>query len=147
MELLKRSLNLEDVVLDINPSTWSKQEYVQRCWLFDPSDCAPICCLPFDPPECVPTCVLSHLRTFSINNFMGYDDEFEVVKYLLKYGEVLKKITITTNDFLIYNVRRMTRDKLYKKSLKFQKCSKTCEVEVKVSNRWGGNNNLLPRIR
>lgn len=141
MELLKRSPNLEDIVLDINRSTWSKQSYVQRYWPVEPQ---PICFSPFNPPECVPTCVSLHLRTISINNFMGYDDEFEVVKYLLKYGEVLKKMIITTNDFLLYDCRRMTRDKLYKKSLKFQKCSKTCEVEVKVSNRLDRCNDFLP---
>ncbi|PRQ38750.1 putative F-box domain, FBD domain, leucine-rich repeat domain, L domain-containing protein [Rosa chinensis] len=118
--LLKRSPNLEDIVLDIWTWTWGKQEYVKGY-------------RPFNPPEVVPICVSSHLRTISIINFMGYDDEFEVVKYLLQYSEVLRRLTISTRESYLFKTRRMTAEKLHKKALKFQKCSKTCEIEIIIN--------------
>lgn len=123
VELLKRWPNLEDLVLNFDHDTWNEEKYVEGYE-------------PFKPPEFVPVCVFSHLKTIFISDFMGYDDEFEVMKYLLKYGEVLKKITISTLRFFIFETRHITEDKFRKECLEIQKLSKTCEVEVEFRRNY-----------
>ncbi|KAL6179100.1 hypothetical protein ACLB2K_050616 [Fragaria x ananassa] len=82
MELLKRTPKLEDLVLNIDFSSWYDEEYEGY--------------VPFEPPEIVPICVVSHLKTVSINQITGHDDQLDMVKYLLKFGEVPRNVTIVT---------------------------------------------------
>ncbi|KAL6179099.1 hypothetical protein ACLB2K_050615 [Fragaria x ananassa] len=81
MELLKRSPSLESIVLDICTRTWAKQNYVEGHQ-------------PINPPKDVPVCVSSYLKTIFIINFMGYDNEFDVVKYLMNNSKVLRRLFI-----------------------------------------------------
>ena len=51
------------------------------------------------PPEHVPNCLSSRLKTISIKGLtgkahIGYLDEMELTKYLLKHGRVLEKMNI-----------------------------------------------------
>lgn len=77
----------------------------------------------WNPPELVPLCLLSHLNTISMRGFNGKLDEMEAAKYLLKNGEVLKKMTIYTHDPL-------RPKELYKELSTCQRGSETCQVEV-----------------
>ncbi|KAL6283332.1 hypothetical protein ACE6H2_014261 [Prunus campanulata] len=84
--------------------------------------------LQWDPPKVVPNCLSSHLKTVSILRFGARKVEMEVVKYLLKYGHLLDKMT------LIYagNLRTEVFEGLYRREIKmFQRASMTCQVEHK----------------
>ncbi|KAM5569310.1 F-box/LRR-repeat protein, partial [Rosa sericea] len=122
MELLKRSPKLEDLFLDIDIRSWYDEKYVEGYE-------------PFKPPEIVPICVVSHLKTVSITHITGHDDQLDVVKYLLKYGQVLRNMTIFTCGTLLFKTRHITEEKFQRKILKYHKSSKTCEVEVKFENK------------
>ncbi|PRQ38749.1 putative F-box domain, FBD domain, leucine-rich repeat domain, L domain-containing protein [Rosa chinensis] len=122
MELLKRSPKLEDLVLDIDVRSWYREEYVEGYE-------------PFKPPEIVPICVVSHLKTVSITHITGHDDQLGVVKYLLKYGQVLRNMTIFTCGALLFKTSHITEEKFQRKILKYHKSSNTCEVEVKFENK------------
>ncbi|TQD90272.1 hypothetical protein C1H46_024189 [Malus baccata] len=79
----------------------------------------------FYPPEIVPVSLSSHLKTITVNRYKGTRYEVQLVKYLLKNGEVLNKMTISTE---------VTSDEqkkaLFEEFLLFQRGSKTCEVEM-----------------
>ncbi|CAN6694058.1 unnamed protein product [Malus baccata var. baccata] len=79
----------------------------------------------FYPPEIVPISLSSHLKTITVNRYKGTRYEVQLVKYLLKNGEVLNKMTISTE---------VTSDEqkkaLFEEFLLFQRGSKTCEVEM-----------------
>lgn len=49
--------------------------------------------------EFLPSCLLSHLKTVAIRAVKARVDEIEVAKYLLKNGEVLKKMTFHAPEF------------------------------------------------
>ncbi|XP_062011805.1 F-box/LRR-repeat protein At4g14103-like [Rosa rugosa] len=78
----------------------------------------------WNPPDCVPKCCLLHLKIVSIRGFMGERDELEVAKYLLKYGKVLNKMTISM-DHLDVN----EKEKIYKEFLMVPRGSRTSIVE------------------
>ncbi|XP_062011808.1 F-box/LRR-repeat protein At4g14103-like isoform X2 [Rosa rugosa] len=78
----------------------------------------------WNPPDCVPTCCLSHLKIVTIRGFTGKGDELEVAKYLLKYGQVLNKMTISM-DRLDLN----EKEKIYKEFLMVPRGSRTSIVE------------------
>ncbi|XP_062011813.1 putative F-box/FBD/LRR-repeat protein At4g13965 [Rosa rugosa] len=86
--------------------------------------------LRWSPPEFVPNCLLSHLKTICIKGFkgsrsFGYRDEKEVIKYLLKNGQVLQKMTIYSPG-----LSRGAEKKLDKELSVLEWGSKTCQVEV-----------------
>ncbi|CAB4307705.1 unnamed protein product [Prunus armeniaca] len=45
-------------------------------------------------PETVPMCLFSSLKTVCVRGFRWQSDEMEVVKYMLKHGEALNKVTV-----------------------------------------------------
>ncbi|PRQ17231.1 putative FBD domain-containing protein [Rosa chinensis] len=104
---LKRSPRLEHLVLEIG-LIGSKCEGHKE---------------PFNPPESVPSCLLSHLKTISIS-VQGYENQLQVVKYLLKFSEVLTTMTIS-----LTSSHCKAKQELYEEILTFQKGSKTCELE------------------
>lgn len=73
--------------------------------------------------ESVPMCLTSHLKTISIRGMEGLPHDLELLKYLLKNGEVLEKMTIYTGDLLC------TKDELNKEVCMFKRGSKSCQVE------------------
>lgn len=82
------------------------------------------------PPESVPKCLLSHLKTISIKGlkgkrYIGYLDEMELTKYLLKNGRVLEKMTISTPGLLWG-----TKEEIYTEISMFEWGSKTVQVEL-----------------
>uniref|UniRef100_A0A2N9F7W4 F-box domain-containing protein n=1 Tax=Fagus sylvatica TaxID=28930 RepID=A0A2N9F7W4_FAGSY len=44
----------------------------------------------------VPKCLLSHLSAFHFKGFKGFNDELELVREILKWARVLKKMTISS---------------------------------------------------
>lgn len=77
----------------------------------------------WNTPDFVPICLVSHLKTISVRGFQGHLHEREAAKYLLENGEVLRKMTIYTGDFL------PAKEKIYKEFSMFQRGSRTCQVE------------------
>ncbi|XP_004295877.1 PREDICTED: putative F-box protein At3g58820 [Fragaria vesca subsp. vesca] len=78
----------------------------------------------WNPPDCVPKCCLLHLKIVSIEASMGNGNELEVAKYLLKYGQVLNKMTICVNHL---NVNE--KEKIYKEILIVPRGSRTSIIE------------------
>lgn len=86
--------------------------------------------LKWSPPESVPNCLSSRLKTISIMGFkgkgyFGYLDEKELIKYLLKNGQVLQKLTIYTPG-----LSRDAEEELYEEFSMFEWGSKTCQVDI-----------------
>ncbi|XP_062021421.1 F-box/FBD/LRR-repeat protein At3g26920-like [Rosa rugosa] len=121
-EFLRRSPNLEYLVLNTSHPKWRDAEYIPGYL----NERYVQGFAPFNPPQTVPNCLLSHLKTISWSAFMGDKEEWEAVKYLFKPGEVLSKFTISA----YVQVTKEEAKKLCKEILTFRKCSKTCVVEV-----------------
>ncbi|CAN6702915.1 unnamed protein product [Malus baccata var. baccata] len=111
IELLKKSPSMKHLILNLHRTAWN-HDYE-----------------PVNPPTLVPVCLSSHLKTVSMRGFHGEQEEVQVLKYLLNYGEVLNKITISTRNF-VGNPACLTKEDLCKEILLFQKGSGTCQVEV-----------------
>lgn len=75
----------------------------------------------WSPPDLVPECLSSKLKTVEIKNFQGINDEFSLVKYLLKHGRVLKTMSIDCSLLPEYA-------KIQKKLYKFRRGSSTCKL-------------------
>ncbi|BBN68136.1 F-box/RNI-like superfamily protein [Prunus dulcis] len=45
-------------------------------------------------PETLPICLFSKLKTVCVRGFRWHSDEMEAVKYMLKHGEALNKVTV-----------------------------------------------------
>lgn len=73
----------------------------------------------------MPICLLSSLKKICIQGFHAWPDEIEVVKYLLKHGEVLNMVKIYPSYF--HSEEEM---KLRQKLSMFPKGSRTCQIEV-----------------
>ncbi|CAB4277317.1 unnamed protein product [Prunus armeniaca] len=76
-------------------------------------------------PDFVPICLLSSLKKICIQGFHAWPDEIEVVRYLLKHGEVLNTVKICPSYF--HSEEEM---KLRQKLSMFPKGSRTCQIEV-----------------
>ncbi|XP_062011811.1 putative F-box/FBD/LRR-repeat protein At4g13965 [Rosa rugosa] len=86
--------------------------------------------LRWSPPEFVPNCLLSHLKTICIKGFkgkgfFGYQDEKEVVKYLLKNGQVLQRMTIYSPG-----LSRSAEEALHEEFSTLERDSNTCQIEL-----------------
>ncbi|KAL1815583.1 hypothetical protein ACET3Z_018157 [Daucus carota] len=75
----------------------------------------------WSPPDRVPDCLSSKLKSIEIKNFQGINDEFSLVKYLLKHGRVLEMMSIDCS--------LLADDaKIQKKLYKFRRASSTCKL-------------------
>ncbi|PRQ33652.1 putative F-box domain, FBD domain, leucine-rich repeat domain, L domain-containing protein [Rosa chinensis] len=110
-ELLARFLNsapnLEILVLD--DRTEGHKELSEIHW---------------NPPEQVPSSLLSNLKTICFKGFKGRLFEMEMIKYLLKNGQLLNKMTISTGLHLSYD----RQNDLYTEFMMFHRAA-TCHVE------------------
>ncbi|XP_050141180.1 putative FBD-associated F-box protein At5g38570 [Malus sylvestris] len=117
-KLLKSSPKLENLVIKRQYCTESAEEYSNA----EDEE--------FDPPEAVPICLMSHLKITTVNEFRGRPYDKEVVTYLLKNGEVLNKMTVSTMK--AFGDRQSAEENaLRKEVLLFRRGSKTCQVEMK----------------
>ncbi|RXI02865.1 hypothetical protein DVH24_002943 [Malus domestica] len=83
----------------------------------------------FDPPEAVPICLMSHLKITTVNEFRGRPHDKEVVTYLLKNGEVLNKMSVSTTK--AFGDRQCAEENaLWKEVLLFRRGSKTCQFRT-----------------
>ncbi|KAL6205948.1 hypothetical protein ACLB2K_023200 [Fragaria x ananassa] len=73
--------------------------------------------------ESAPNCLTSHLKSISIRGLKGEPNDLEMLKYLLRNGEVLEKMTIYAGGLLC------TKEELNKEVSMFKRSSETCEVE------------------
>ncbi|CAN6558392.1 unnamed protein product [Malus baccata var. baccata] len=112
--LLERSPNLEYLVFEHKDCTICNVEDFRH---------------EFIPPEVVPISLSSQLKTININRFKGRRGEMELVKYLLKNGGVLNKMTIDASGNT--NLPHARTKALSKEVSLFQRGSKTCQVEIR----------------
>ncbi|CAL8171550.1 unnamed protein product [Prunus armeniaca] len=77
IEYLNRSPNLESLILDLDSMLNTENN-------------------PFRSPAFVPICLSSHIRIISMKGFQGKRDEMDATKYLLKFGLVMNKMTVST---------------------------------------------------
>ncbi|KAM5586460.1 F-box/LRR-repeat protein [Rosa sericea] len=82
------------------------------------------------PPDSIPKCLPSHLKTISIKGFygkgtIGYLDQMELIKYLLKNSSVLEKMTIYTPGLYMG-----TKEEFFDALSMFEWGSKTVQVEM-----------------
>ena len=74
-------------------------------------------------PKSAPYCLLQHLKEIKMRYLWRSEDEVEVIKYLLKNGEVLEKMCIMFDD-------NATEEKLDKDMIeKFPRGSNKCKLE------------------
>ncbi|KAM5584047.1 FBD-associated F-box protein [Rosa sericea] len=110
-ELLARFLNsapnLEILVLD--DRTKGQKELSEIHW---------------NPPEQVPSSLLSNLKTICFKGFKGRLFEIKMIKYLLKNGQLLNKMTVSTGLHLSYD----RQNELYTEFMMFHRAV-TCHVE------------------
>ncbi|XP_040375610.1 F-box/LRR-repeat protein At4g14103 isoform X2 [Rosa chinensis] len=78
----------------------------------------------WNPPEQVPSSLLSNLKTICFKGFKGRLFEMEMIKYLLKNGQLLNKMTISTGLHLSYD----RQNDLYTEFMMFHRAA-TCHVE------------------
>ena len=71
----------------------------------------------------VPKCLLSHLSAFHFKGFKGFNDELELVREILKWARVLKKMTISS-----YPLDSEKKVCVLKELLMFPRQSVTCEI-------------------
>ncbi|KAJ4706769.1 F-box protein [Melia azedarach] len=79
-------------------------------------------------PHFVPDCLLSRVKTIKIRGFEGEKDQFKLIKYLLKNGQVLDTLIIILQSTLPQKMG--LKDMLYQLLLMFKRGSKTCQVKV-----------------
>ncbi|XP_004301974.1 PREDICTED: F-box/FBD/LRR-repeat protein At3g52680-like [Fragaria vesca subsp. vesca] len=77
----------------------------------------------WNPLDSVPRCCWLHLKIVSMENFRGNREELEVAKYLLQYGHVLNKITISLDD-----LDWVEKVKIYEEIQWLPRASRTCRV-------------------
>ncbi|XP_050368910.1 probable FBD-associated F-box protein At1g32375 [Argentina anserina] len=111
LEILERSPNLESLVLDreVESCQCTAQDFSEN---------------PSGTLQAVPLCLMSNLKTVSIMRFIGRQEEMEIVKYLLKTSQVLKKMTVSMLRTNCEDAKNLQRDLRM-----FPIGSKACEVE------------------
>ena len=79
----------------------------------------------------VPKCLLSHLSAFHFKGFEGFNDELELVREILKWARVLKKMTISS-----YPLDSENKFCVLKELLMFPRQSVTCEIAFNCDESW-----------
>ncbi|XVF29711.1 hypothetical protein REPUB_Repub15cG0145800 [Reevesia pubescens] len=74
------------------------------------------------PPKSVPDCLLEQLKEIRMRNLWRSEDEVEVVKYLLKNGKVLEKMSINFDEDAIYIDQVLNEDMIEKFPIGSDKC-------------------------
>ncbi|XP_050369654.1 F-box/FBD/LRR-repeat protein At5g56420-like [Argentina anserina] len=126
VEFLKKSPNLNHLVLINSGCEPNFKDEVERNLV---------------TPAVSPNCLLSSLETISIKQFKGQRDEMEVAEYLLKNGEVLNKMKIYIMNPRYSGVH--TKEELSNTLLRYEKGSKTCQVEVIYDENWTKYTNVI----
>ena len=85
----------------------------------------PLCFSSFEVflPLCLPSCCLDRLREVEIREFNNEEYEFKLVKYILKNGKSLKKMTI---GGVIKAMK--SSEKCCKRISSFNKSSQDCQI-------------------
>lgn len=69
---------------------------------------------------------MSCLKNICIKGFRGRADEMEVVKYMLKQGEVLNNVIIFICDFSVKDEMKLCQE-----MSTFPRASKACQIEFR----------------
>lgn len=80
----------------------------------------------------MPICLISHLKTICLRDFNWCPHEMVVVKYLVKHGKALNKVTIYTRFSVDKEMMIQSPFALGSKISKFSRGSKTCEIEFRT---------------
>ncbi|TQD80275.1 hypothetical protein C1H46_034173 [Malus baccata] len=111
---LKKSHNLKYLFLQSNAKCSAFRhgcDFVHHVW---------------SPPRWVPVCLMSCLKNICIKGLRGRADEMEVVKYMLKQGEVLNNVIIFTCDFSVKDEMKLCQE-----MSTFPRASKACQIEFR----------------
>ncbi|ONI12387.1 hypothetical protein PRUPE_4G160900 [Prunus persica] len=76
-------------------------------------------------PETLPICLFSSLKTVCVRGFRWHSDEMEAVKYMLKHGEALNKVTVYAR-----NISAEKQMEWQQEFVDFPRVSKTCQIEL-----------------
>ncbi len=79
----------------------------------------------------VPKCLLSRLSAFHFKGFKGFNDELELVREILQWARVLKKMTISS-----YPLDSEKKFCVLKELLMFPRQSVTCEIAFNCDESW-----------
>ncbi|XVF03938.1 hypothetical protein REPUB_Repub05bG0036600 [Reevesia pubescens] len=77
----------------------------------------------WSPPEKVPSCLLFHLKEIEFQGFRGHRHLIEMIKYFLKNGRVLEKLTIG-----FFFLKEKDELRITKELLSVPRSSKKCQV-------------------
>ncbi|CAI9102153.1 OLC1v1000375C1 [Oldenlandia corymbosa var. corymbosa] len=75
-------------------------------------------------PKHIPKCLSSSLEEISISGFTGLTNEMEMIRFVLKHGEVIRRIKLEPSDECVENKFQMLR-----KISTFPRSSRTCVVQ------------------
>ncbi|XP_050219189.1 FBD-associated F-box protein At4g10400-like [Mercurialis annua] len=94
-----------------------------------PEECAnDYCHLQWYRPDCMPECLLYHLKTVEIFKFAGQPCDLDIVRFLLKYGEVLECMNIHCFDCSTRPIMRKELDGAISEVSNFKRCSSACKL-------------------
>ena len=81
------------------------------------------------PPESLPICLALHLKTICLRRFRGTPNEMEVARYLVKHGQVLNKVKVSS--FCAEKTVKLQSpvDSIMSEFSKFPRGSKICKIE------------------
>ncbi|KAG8367894.1 hypothetical protein BUALT_Bualt16G0120200 [Buddleja alternifolia] len=84
-------------------------------------------------PQQVPTCISSHLRQVTIDAFGYSEDEFTLVSYILKNGEVLKMMKLHGRCYVPYlkdNEFQKKKFNAFQRISEVERRSQTCKLKL-----------------
>ncbi|XP_043715385.1 F-box protein At4g22280-like [Telopea speciosissima] len=92
----------------------------------------------WDSPQSVPYCLLSHLKSIEISEFEGDDQEFKVIKFLVKNARTLERLVVTFREGRVVveeqlEIAQKQQLKIAEKFLNLQKGSRHCSILIGTS--------------
>ncbi|KNA23556.1 hypothetical protein SOVF_023650 [Spinacia oleracea] len=77
--VLHSAPNLKVLIVDLTTMNWDLDEREPCMWT---------------PPDSVPICLLENLQIIGVKRYVGFDDEFHALEYLLENAQVLERMMI-----------------------------------------------------
>ena len=84
----------------------------------------------WEATESLPGCL--HLKTLCFKDIKGCPNEVKVIRYLVKHGKSLNRVTILTRFDKYKGLKLQSPTALWSKFSKFQRGSKTCQIEFRT---------------
>lgn len=97
--------------------------------MYASSDCGVDSNHEWHPPDFVPICLALHLKTICLKRFQGTPNEMEVARYLVKHGQVLNKVKVSSFCAVKTVKLQSPVDSIMSEFSKLPRGSKICKVE------------------